>query len=154
MESFGTAERKNSHVRIIWATNSERCSFVCSVAKETTGVTRLRSYKIDDERNVEATIADAALATSAATGFFEPVSIGARHFVDGGLGANNPVDEIEGEAAVGSLRSSYSSQPVSGIGKADSKPVEHLVLWNWRSQAPREMLRVNRNRKTQQESHR
>jgi predicted acylesterase/phospholipase RssA len=44
-------------------------------------------------------ICQAALATSAATTFFEPVSIGNRTFADGGLGANNPVDEVEGEAS-------------------------------------------------------
>lgn len=33
------------------------------------------------------------------TTFFDPVSIGNRSFADGGLGSNNPVDEVEGEAA-------------------------------------------------------
>lgn len=74
-------------------------TFVCATAKETAGVTRLRSYTLPDEGEIPATICQAALATSAATGFFDPVSIGARHFVDGALGANNPVDEVEGEAA-------------------------------------------------------
>jgi hypothetical protein len=45
------------------------------------------------------TICQAALATSAATTFFEPVSIGDRSFADGGLGANNLVDEVKGEAS-------------------------------------------------------
>ncbi|RSM15449.1 hypothetical protein CDV31_005042 [Fusarium ambrosium] len=44
------------------------------------------------------TICEAALATSAASTFFDPVSIGNMEFVDGALGANNPVDEVEGEA--------------------------------------------------------
>lgn len=74
-------------------------TFVCATAKETTGVTRIRSYKLRSEDNIPATICQAALATSAATGFFDSVSIGARQFVDGALGANNPVDEVEGEAA-------------------------------------------------------
>ncbi|KAJ6282166.1 acyl transferase/acyl hydrolase/lysophospholipase [Bipolaris maydis] len=74
-------------------------TFVCATAKETAGITRLRSYMLPDEGEIPATICQAALATSAATGFFDPVSIGARHFVDGALGANNPVDEVEGEAA-------------------------------------------------------
>jgi len=73
--------------------------FVCATAKETAGVTRLRSYDLPDELDIPATICDAALATSAATGIFNPVSIGARKFVDGALGANNPVDEVEGEAS-------------------------------------------------------
>ncbi|KGO50821.1 Acyl transferase/acyl hydrolase/lysophospholipase [Penicillium expansum] len=72
--------------------------FVCATAKETTGVTRLRSYS-SEGLDIHATISEAALATSAATGFFKSVSIGKRLFVDGALGANNPVDEVEGEAS-------------------------------------------------------
>ncbi|GAB1193762.1 hypothetical protein APSETT444_002990 [Aspergillus pseudonomiae] len=49
--------------------------------------------------NIPATICQAALATSAATTFFDPVYIGTRKFVDGALGSNNPVNEVEGEAA-------------------------------------------------------
>ena len=74
-------------------------SFVCTIAKETTGITRLRSYSLADELDNPATICEAALATSAATTFFDPVKIGARKYVDGALGANNPVDEVEGEAS-------------------------------------------------------
>jgi predicted acylesterase/phospholipase RssA len=51
------------------------------------------------DSNIPATIYQAGLATSAAITFFDPVVIGSRTFADGGLGANNPVDEIEGEAA-------------------------------------------------------
>jgi predicted acylesterase/phospholipase RssA len=72
----------------------------------------LRSYTLPDEGDIPATICEAALATSAATGFFDPVLIGARQFVDGALGANNPVDEVEGEAA-----NIWSS------GKGDLKPL-------------------------------
>jgi len=39
------------------------------------------------------------LATAAATSFFDPVMIGPRKFLDGALGANNPVEEVEEEAA-------------------------------------------------------
>lgn len=67
---------------------------------------------LSDEGDIPATICEAALATSAATGFFDPVSIGARQFVDGALGSNNPVDEVEGEAA-----NIWSS------GKGDLKPL-------------------------------
>jgi predicted acylesterase/phospholipase RssA len=77
----------------------KRNSFVCAAAKELYGITRIRSYSLLEKRDMPTTICEAALATSAATGFFEPVSIGARHFVDGALGANNPVDEMEGEAS-------------------------------------------------------
>lgn len=50
-------------------------------------------------RDCPATIYEAALATSALTTFFGPVSIGARKYVDGTLGANNPVDEVESETS-------------------------------------------------------
>jgi len=39
-----------------------------------------------------------AFVTLAATTFFGPVNIGARKFADGGLGANNLVDKVEGKA--------------------------------------------------------
>ncbi|OAG43855.1 hypothetical protein AYO21_02082 [Fonsecaea monophora] len=73
--------------------------FVCTAAKDPYGITRLRSYDLPQKPNVSATICEAALATSAATGFFDPVSIGARQFMDGALGVNNPVEEVKGEAA-------------------------------------------------------
>lgn len=76
-----------------------RSSFVCTAAKDLYGITRLRSYDLHQKPSVSATISEAALATSAATGFFDPVSIGAKQFVDGALGVNNPVEEVEGEAS-------------------------------------------------------
>lgn len=45
------------------------------------------------------TILQAARATSAATTYFPPVKIGTREYVDGALGANNPVAEVELEAS-------------------------------------------------------
>lgn len=79
--------------------HTNTCSFVCTAAKELYGITRLRSYDLPQKPNLKATICEAALATSAATGFFAPVSITGRTFVDGALGANNPVDQVEEEAA-------------------------------------------------------
>lgn len=72
--------------------------FVCAVAKETLHITRLRSYDSPEEIAPSPTICEAALATSAATGFFDPVRLGDREFVDGAFGANNPVEEMEEEA--------------------------------------------------------
>jgi hypothetical protein len=59
----------------------------------------LRSYKSRDTL-VPATICEAVRATSAATSFFNPTTIGphGRKFVDAGLGANNPVERIWNEA--------------------------------------------------------
>ena len=73
--------------------------FVCTTAKDTLKVTRLRSYAVSNEDTLPATICQAALATSAATGFFNSAMIGDQHFVDGAFGANNPVEEVEEEAA-------------------------------------------------------
>lgn len=69
------------------------------MTQQTKGIVRLRSYPGPKSLDIPATILEAARATAAATSFFEPVSIGARRFVDGALGANNPVDEVEGEAS-------------------------------------------------------
>ncbi|ORX98184.1 hypothetical protein BCR34DRAFT_593257 [Clohesyomyces aquaticus] len=74
-------------------------TFVCSIDRDMKDMIRLRSYSLPDEPNIPATICKAALATSAATTFFDPVDIEGRTFADGGFGANNPVDEVEGEAA-------------------------------------------------------
>lgn len=109
-------------------------SFVCTTAKETAGITRLRSYTLPDELEIPATICDAALATSAATGFFDPVSIGARHFVDGALGGNNPVDEAEEEASNIWCSESRDLKPLVkcfvsiGTGHLGKKAIEDNML--------------------------
>ncbi|PGH11415.1 hypothetical protein AJ79_04916 [Helicocarpus griseus UAMH5409] len=72
--------------------------FVCATAFETKSITRLKSYRLPADPNLTPTIVDAARATSAATSFFEPAIIGTRKYVDGALGANNPVDEVWNEA--------------------------------------------------------
>lgn len=61
--------------------------------KETGDITRLRSYHVKGLHPCEATIWEAALATSAATGFFMPVKIGDCMYGDGALGANNPAEK-------------------------------------------------------------
>jgi len=77
---------------------TRRCrTFVCTTSKDTLQIVRLRSYGMASD-TIPATICEAALATSAATGFFDPVSIGDFRFVDGAFGANNPVEEVEEEA--------------------------------------------------------
>lgn len=109
-------------------------SFVCATAKETTGITRLRSYTLPDELDIRATICDAALATSAATGFFDPVSIEARQFVDGALGANNPVEEAEEEASNIWCSESRDLKPLVkcfvsiGTGHPSKKAIEDKML--------------------------
>ncbi|KEF57531.1 uncharacterized protein A1O9_05448 [Exophiala aquamarina CBS 119918] len=74
--------------------------FMCTASKELYGITPLRSYDLHEKKPVvSATIYEAALATSPATVFFDPVSIGTRHFEDGALGASNPVEKVQGEAS-------------------------------------------------------
>ncbi|KAF1955434.1 hypothetical protein CC80DRAFT_536030 [Byssothecium circinans] len=72
-------------------------TFVCSIDRDTKDMVRLRSYSLPNKPSIRATICEAALATSAATTFFNPISIGDRTFADGGFGANNPADEIATE---------------------------------------------------------
>ena len=60
----------------------------------THATTLLRSYSSTNLDEVESpTILEAALATSAATGFFDEVDIRGEKFVDGAMGANNPANE-------------------------------------------------------------
>ena len=68
------------------------------MAKDSSTAVRIRSYDQDFHGNVPATICQAALATSAATSYFEPVTIGSCQYIDGALRNNNPVMELEGEA--------------------------------------------------------
>ncbi|KJZ69480.1 hypothetical protein HIM_11122 [Hirsutella minnesotensis 3608] len=108
--------------------------FVCTAAKELYGITRLRSYELPQKPNLKATICEAALATSAATGFFTPVKITSRTFVDGALGANNPVDQVEEEAAdiwcpkTGELRPLVKCFISIGTGNPGKKPIEDNIL--------------------------
>lgn len=74
------------------------------------------------------------MATSAATGFFDSVTIGSRHFVDGALGANNPVDELEGEASdiwckeTGDLKPLVKCIISIGTGNPGKKAIEDKML--------------------------
>ncbi|KAK5733279.1 hypothetical protein LTS12_026975 [Elasticomyces elasticus] len=69
------------------------CRFVSATKGEAADTTaHFRSYESDnpDFSTRGATIPQAARATSAAVGFFEPVVLDGITFYDGGLGANNP----------------------------------------------------------------
>lgn len=95
---------------------------------------RLRSYRLLSQPNIPATICQAALATSAATTFFDPVSIDDRSFADGGFGANNPVNEVEGEASdiwcpeTGDLKPLVKCFISIGTGNPGIKPFEDGLL--------------------------
>jgi predicted acylesterase/phospholipase RssA len=70
-------------------------SFVCASSHTSTNTTaRLRSYKLHGVfGSIPSTIVQAALATSAATGYFDAVDINGERFADGALLANNPAAE-------------------------------------------------------------
>lgn len=68
------------------------------MAKDTQTAVRIRSYNQNLQDNISATIWQAAMATSAAPTFFEPVVIGPCQYIDGALRNNNPATEVEAEA--------------------------------------------------------
>lgn len=131
MESSAAVECKCFQVSRREEADSD--SFVCSIAHETKDIIRLRSYDTS-KLPIRATILQAALATSAATTFFNPVTIGARKFADGGLGANNPVDEVAGEASdiwcsqTGDLKPLVKCFVSIGTGNPGKKPIEDSML--------------------------
>ncbi|KAF4970659.1 hypothetical protein FSARC_2364 [Fusarium sarcochroum] len=76
--------------------------FVCAHSKANNTPVNIRSYttdvSVDNMSLSECKIWEAARATSAASGFFDPIRIGWQDYVDGATGRNNPVDEVFSEA--------------------------------------------------------
>jgi predicted acylesterase/phospholipase RssA len=110
-------------------TNAAR--FVYATAKVTSVIWRLRTY--DSKRHVPVInpkIWQAALATSAATSFFDPAEIDGLQFADRALGANSPVDEVENEArgiwcpSRGDLKPVVKCFVSVGTGYPGKKPIE------------------------------
>jgi predicted patatin/cPLA2 family phospholipase len=73
--------------------------FVCARFQKTNTTARLRSYRVASGSDFNPTIIEAALATTAAPTYFSDTSIDGSKFVDGAIGANNPVLNVEEEAA-------------------------------------------------------
>lgn len=76
--------------------------FVCALSKETADKVLFTSYPSRGSSDMyhKTRIWEAARATSAASSFFDPIKIGpfGEEFVDGAVGANNPVVELWNEA--------------------------------------------------------
>ncbi|GLI81004.1 hypothetical protein PoHVEF18_009373 [Penicillium ochrochloron] len=80
--------------------------FVCAVpqqdVKARAGPRLFRTYRVRENPSYNCTIWEACRATSAAPSYFESIKIGddgeQETFVDGGLGYNNPVEQVLGEA--------------------------------------------------------
>lgn len=104
---------------------------MCATSKETSDTVRLTSYRSPRgrERLLRATkIWEAGRATSAASSFFDPITIGEfqEGFVDGATGANNPVYEVWNEAQdmwpSGSLEDNVKCLVSIGTGVPSLKP--------------------------------
>ncbi|CAK7207974.1 hypothetical protein SEUCBS139899_010808 [Sporothrix eucalyptigena] len=80
--------------------------FVCAVPQQDVrtraGPTLFRTYDVREYATFNCTIWEASRATSAAPAYFDPISIGdpgeEETFVDGGLGYNNPIEQVLEEA--------------------------------------------------------
>lgn len=116
-------------------------SFVCAVSKQTSEVVCLTSYRSPRSSThlLHSTkIWQACRATSAATSFFDPIAIGPfnEEFVDGALGANNPVyvlwnqaQDVWGDLMGGRLKCLVSI----GTGIPLLQPIHDNALGIWTS---------------------
>jgi len=104
---------------------------VCVISKETGDIIRLTSYRSPRgrERLLRVTkIWEAGRATSAASSFFDPITISdfGEGFVDGATGANNPVYEVWNEAQdiwpLGSLEARVQCLVSIGTGVPSLRP--------------------------------
>lgn len=98
---------------------------MCALRGEHRSLIRFRNYLLEGTSDLEPKIWEAGRATSAATLFFDPITIGpfGQTFVDGAAGHNNPVQSVYDEAmALWKASSEDFSLIVSiGTGKDDLK---------------------------------
>ncbi|KAF2801475.1 uncharacterized protein BDZ99DRAFT_221763 [Mytilinidion resinicola] len=111
--------------------------FVCATSAETSDTVQLTSYRSPggSEQLLRSTkIWEAGRATSAASSFFDPITIGDFNegFVDGATGANNPVYEVWNEAQdiwpSGSLEEKISCFVSIGTGVPSLKPFSKKLV--------------------------
>lgn len=113
-------------------------SFVCCTSGETQQTSLLRSWHTsrgDPDLYRTARIWEAARATSAASSFFDAINIGdpKQRFLDGGTGANNPVQHVWNEAAdlltsEQSLSENLGCLLSIGTGQPGYKPFEDSLV--------------------------
>ncbi|OCL00351.1 uncharacterized protein K441DRAFT_99752 [Cenococcum geophilum 1.58] len=112
--------------------------FVCATSKQTSETVCLTSYKSprgNSDLLNSVKIWEACRATSAASSFFDPISIGRyeEEFVDGATGANNPVWEVWNQAQLiwgsGPLESRVKCLVSIGTGVPSLKPFQDNVLY-------------------------
>lgn len=104
---------------------------MCAATASTSTHTNLRSYKtrsLPDFNSEKCTIWEACRATSAATGFFEPITIGScgQRFIDGAITYNNPVQLVYNEAQdiFGQSRADNAILVSIGTGRGPLKPFQ------------------------------
>jgi hypothetical protein len=112
--------------------------FVCCTSGETSETALLRTWHTmrgDPELYNTVRIWEAARATSAASTFFDSISIGVpgQRFLDGGTGANNPVRHLWGEAVDSLPRGELLPDNLGclisiGTGQPDHKSFGETVL--------------------------
>ena len=114
---------------MIQLANISSTRFVCAATASTSTKTLLRSYKprfLPDFISEKCTIWEACRATSAATGFFEPITIGScgQKFIDGAITYNNPVQLVYDEAQdiFGQARTDNAILVSIGTGRGPLKP--------------------------------
>jgi patatin-like phospholipase/acyl hydrolase len=75
-------------------------SFLCSKSKKQNQLFRFRNYHVPGDTIPNCPLWQACRATSAAPTIFPPMEIGPAHvrWTDGGMGANNPIEELMDEA--------------------------------------------------------
>ncbi|KAI0436973.1 FabD/lysophospholipase-like protein [Xylaria telfairii] len=113
--------------------------FVCATSKQTADAVCLTSYQSPrggQHLFDSARIWEVCRATSAATSFFDPIAIGPfeEEFVDGALGANNPVNMLWSQAQDiwgDQLRTKLQYLVPIGAGVPALKPVRDDVLGIW-----------------------
>ena len=111
---------------------------MCATSKQTSETVCLTSYKSprgNSDLLNSVKIWEACRATSAASSFFDPISIGQykEEFVDGATGANNPIWEVWNQAQLmwgsGPLESRVKSLVSIGTGVPSLKPFQDDVLY-------------------------
>ncbi|EXA32212.1 hypothetical protein FOVG_16583 [Fusarium oxysporum f. sp. pisi HDV247] len=114
--------------------------FVCATSKETSDTVCLASYSSPRSYNSDLLnsikIWQACRATCAATTLFDPVALGpfSEEFVDGALGANNPVYALWGQAKDmwgDQLQAKLKCLVSIGTGVPSVRPVRDDVLGIW-----------------------
>lgn len=81
--------------------------------------------------HISCTVLDAGLATSAAPLYFRPMRIQNSHYVDGGIGFNNPIKSLQGQQRDGLHISRFDSECYVSIGTGLPTQTQRGGVRNW-----------------------